>query len=124
MKHTKTPWKASGIVQSAPDTEGDMLIHTEGGLHVAEVFQVQNLKHKDPEQSRANAAFIVKACNAHDELVSALHHAIGVFACIPEETKEEMEKAFGDSIDDLAPLVEPREGQVEVKSRDKQLEPI
>lgn len=70
-KHTPTPWKSDDIGQ----------IHAfERGL-VAKVLE----RDTDADQyfvEKANAAFIVRACNAHDELVAAIKLAraeIGVF---------------------------------------------
>ena len=60
-KHTPTPWHSFGPI-----------IH-HNGQHVAHV--VNNERHPDgdtgsPEQ-RANAEFIVQACNSHDDLLAA-----------------------------------------------------
>jgi hypothetical protein len=35
-----------------------------------------------PEEVAANAAFIVRACNAHDELATALREVVNATACL------------------------------------------
>jgi hypothetical protein len=57
MSHTKTPWKADGSnVVSAV------------GRNIAPVYDPDDSLHQT-ETALANAAFIVTACNCHDELV-------------------------------------------------------
>lgn len=54
MTHTPTPWTVDGVwIESAGDT-------------IAEVWV------------DANAAFIVRACNSHDELLAALKAIVGL----------------------------------------------
>lgn len=55
-EHTPTPWKASG---NAVFRDGHCLAMTGTDIWM-------------PEVEEANAAFIVRACNAHDDLVAAL----------------------------------------------------
>jgi hypothetical protein len=67
-QHTPTPWTAE---PGASHYE----IHCERGAesvpHATQVANVLMLGERR-EACRANAAFIVRACNAHDELVAAL----------------------------------------------------
>jgi len=70
MKHTPTPWavfEKFGIINKA-EPEGDFLVaSTQTNFH--------------PEANReADAAFIVKACNAHDKLVLAADKALSVLS--------------------------------------------
>lgn len=60
MEHTPTPW-----INDNSDTRYDERRIL--GFHGELIANVMTEKMKD-----ANAAFIVTACNAHDELVSAL----------------------------------------------------
>ena len=63
MEHTKTPWHDTGL----PDSCGYKAIN--GDTHNVCVI------HHDPntiKEQKANAEFIVKACNSHDALVEAL----------------------------------------------------
>jgi len=62
--HTATPWKNHG-----PNDKGRCLIADTGDSGICEVFIGVN------ERGEANAAFIVRACNAHDDLVKALQRA-------------------------------------------------
>jgi hypothetical protein len=58
-KHTPTPWKE--------DHQGGLYIEGKNGEYIAEVES-----EGGREEQFANAAFIVRACNAHDALVEAL----------------------------------------------------
>lgn len=64
-QHTPTPWKVSGGDNCLIETLGGEPL-LESGL--APVWQ----------DSEANAAFIVQACNAHTALVEALEFAIRI----------------------------------------------
>ena len=80
-EHTPTPWKAGkwdithinghkhhfiSIVNNVPDGECE-------GTGVAVCLMPQeNDTPKDRKTVKANAAFIVRACNCHEELVEAL----------------------------------------------------
>lgn len=74
VERTPGPWAVKGPKGPVGrDKEGDRLIcNEETREHVAEVFQYRNHCHKDEVTSIANAAYIVRACNAHDSLVGAL----------------------------------------------------
>lgn len=61
-KHTPTPWH---VGETAPT-----IVYAPDGFAVANAT-VFHGRH-EPEESVTNAAFIVRACNAHDELVSVL----------------------------------------------------
>jgi len=63
MTHTKTPWLIS-TVQGSP---GIMIGGDDGSNVVCDMRLRSSVE--------ANAAFIVKACNAHDELVEACKEA-------------------------------------------------
>lgn len=64
VKWTPTPWSIDKVWQTyitAGDERGEQRIgEINGGLNASD------------EQDAANAAFIVRACNAHDALVEAL----------------------------------------------------
>ena len=64
-KHTPGPWKVIGgtCIFAGADDETRLLAHTEE----ADEFEVVGFW-----ETRANAAFIVRACNVHDELLEAL----------------------------------------------------
>ncbi len=65
-KHTPTPWRITGygIIGGIEDGSGQT---------VAQAQERPSRKRSEPDHERlANAAFIVRACNAHDALVEAL----------------------------------------------------
>lgn len=67
QKHTSTPW--------------DLSCHTHDGQQLIEIgtatttIAIITEGEESWIEDRANAAFIVRACNAHDELVEALERA-------------------------------------------------
>ena len=63
-KHTPLPWHKS------KDNSG-IFIAGNGG-RIAEVFYGQKITTKHQTEQEANAAFIVKCCNSHYELLAAL----------------------------------------------------
>lgn len=65
MAHTSTPWR----LHSTSDVT---VISKAGGTHVADCLFDPKIRY---QEKCANAAFIVKAVNAHDELVAALGEA-------------------------------------------------
>ena len=72
--HTPLPWaNESGLRISAPG-------HRVGGF-VALVATLEHRKGETPAEQRANGAFIVRACNAHDELLAALKVALKAGTC-------------------------------------------
>jgi len=76
-QHTPTPWKA--VRENAHPTGGALLgvfVDRADGSCIAETFS--NCGQSDAE-CRANAAFIVRACNAHDALVAALSDLEDIF---------------------------------------------
>lgn len=71
-QHTPTPWKVNG--------KGGYLIYVGGDLTARRKFVAQAY---DPEAqdkltnvAKANAEFIVRACNAHDDLLAACKVAL------------------------------------------------
>ena len=68
--HTPGPWKAVGPSSAPLQDEGDYAIVDADGLIIAETFlQVAQATNRP---AHANAAFIVKAVNNHDDLVGSL----------------------------------------------------
>lgn len=66
-KHTPTPWRAAG----------QQIIAEENGYRVAVVSSPDprargKERMEDLEYCRGNTAFIVRACNSHEQLVTAL----------------------------------------------------
>ncbi len=70
MNHSPLPWRTSS---ASTHVEGDPFWSTRvsashGGISATGVAESE-------PGARANAAFIVRACNSHDELVAALEEA-------------------------------------------------
>jgi hypothetical protein len=76
MSHTPTPWHVGGMGSAiAVHHKGQPFrVWAADGGGVADVCTRRQLGADDAPEEKANAAFIVRACNAHDELVAALHH--------------------------------------------------
>lgn len=70
--HTPTPWEI--------DPDDDAVVQNcDGGMMIATVSQPDDFPCRDEdedesleEECKANAAFIVRVCNAHDDLVQVL----------------------------------------------------
>lgn len=73
--HTALPWEAQPL-----ETEGDVGVSIVGsdlgGLVCAALPWPTEIDSEDYSRVEANAAFIVRACNSHYQLVSALREAI------------------------------------------------
>jgi len=72
MSHTRTPWKAINIGEM-PRAEVNAI--TEPTVCVCGDFLIVvdgSRGYDNHEEDSNDASFIVKACNAHDELVAAL----------------------------------------------------
>ncbi len=79
--HTPTPW-----MQGPPDGNGictiDAIDQRDGQLFiVCEVFGIDRPREMSPE-AVANADFILRACNAHEQLVAALRDAKRLLAAL------------------------------------------
>ena len=72
MSHTPTPWRVVPYAQAIHEGYSGPVIKTDEAdpWIIAEVS-----RGIEGEPSEENAAFIVRACNAHEGLVEALHHA-------------------------------------------------
>ena len=68
-EHTKTPWRQNGGTITAQAGMAILVATCAGDKRTAGAV---------PEAERlANAEFIVRACNSHEMLASALHEAVG-----------------------------------------------
>ena len=59
-EHTQLPWRSDGLLY-IDDNFGEMIVITSDGAHVAFVFR----------DAPADAVHIIRACNAHDDLLAA-----------------------------------------------------
>ena len=73
--HTPTPWHVVTIDGSIGSIEA------EDGSPVAQAQPRGTLRHPDHAERRANADFIVRAVNCHDDLVDALEAFLDVGNC-------------------------------------------
>lgn len=89
MSHTPTPWIAGkyGELRSPDGRQVEVY-----GLQIAQVMS------SPTEEDRANAALIVKAVNAHDDLVEALkrvtEHLQTMIEYHPEENTSDIDAAI------------------------------
>lgn len=66
MSHTPTPWKLGPTGDTVDDANG---------LELLRMYEADGREEPTALPYRANAAFIVRACNSHEELLSALKRA-------------------------------------------------
>lgn len=97
MSHTPTPWQVHIPDQRKVDRYQveDRLIASADGKHIAETFQYQNHANNEANgTSIANAAFIVRACNAHEGLVEALEACMYWSHLLPTDVQESVQSAL------------------------------
>ncbi|ALK97000.1 hypothetical protein AB595_21700 [Massilia sp. WF1] len=71
-KHTPTPWSAVGLTIEA-DCNGIVVADVKGPDSRARGKE----RMEDLEYCQGNAAFIVRACNAHEQLVAVVEELVG-----------------------------------------------
>lgn len=82
-EHTPTPWAAQepdpsdgvAIVGLRTDRNGDPYDTPTNGIVALAIMLPTELDIGDTARASANAAFIVRACNSHEALISALEDA-------------------------------------------------
>ncbi len=92
-KHTALPWllMPDGLTISGNDPEG---------ARYQEIAKMRDGNSVHPhlavttEEQQANAAFIVRACNSHEELVGALEMCIEYFEGVTEREVEPSSEAY------------------------------
>lgn len=95
-KHTATPWFVNRLHNDPRDTVFKKDRTVCASDNDGSVFAVAYCDYHTPELAEANAAFIVTAVNAHDDLVAALkaaHEAIELAICIANEAANEWDAA-------------------------------
>lgn len=101
-EHTPTPWDADGVYVMYHDAE---LSITVAGCAIS--------PRMDSSKAKANAAFIVRAVNAHDDLVAALKVAQSHLRTLRgdrrnEPNSDQIDRAVFDAIDAaLAKAISP-----------------
>ena len=73
-QHTVTPWKVTTDYSNANDCLDIWTDESHGSVMIAEV-------RGHNREARANAQYIVKACNAHEELVEILRNMVNDTEC-------------------------------------------
>lgn len=84
--HTKEPWSAS-----KPNEVTDIIItgNVSKGKHGGRVGDlIATVSCGLSATQAANAAFIVRACNAHEEMLAALKAMLETYACNHEKTAQ------------------------------------
>jgi hypothetical protein len=81
-KHTPTPWGESNYPGDIVDSDGELL---------ATAYSMD-----DGICAGANAAFIVRAVNSHEQLVAALNKIHNWLVCAPIATPEDMAQSFAE----------------------------
>src|SRR5688500_6954979 len=99
-KHTAGPWKQRGKYIYATGTTDAYSGPVDGLIVVCEETEQKDADGRTwnaSGDSLANAAFIVRACNAHDELVNVIHNLLNApdgdsFAVAAEEARAALAK--------------------------------
>jgi len=91
MKHTDLPWQVKHS-----DVEDQYLITGPGGCYIALVDD-----QGEPIDNQANAEFICRACNSHEELVEALTEARDYLNTIGNTLPEDVEDFVCNSVEDV-----------------------
>lgn len=88
-QHTPTPWEAI----PAKDRDGDETISIRGDaefIATLDTVSIDGSPYRLPANGEANAAYIVRACNAHEELVAAVREVIrGLLDEFPDLCEDE-----------------------------------
>lgn len=80
--HTPTPWKTTMVCVSGRgknSTFRPWIITPDGDRGICEVFVSGNDGRNITAEDRANAAFIVRAVNTHEDLLAGLKEMVSVF---------------------------------------------
>ena len=95
-EHTKLPWIA-GDETRGPKRRFVAAVYGNKTTHVADVFLETPDGELEIMAGRANAAFVVRACNAHDELMAACKALVEwVEAWNPDDGTSKANKATAD----------------------------
>lgn len=79
-EHSKEPWHVGGLIVRQQSKRVSYIGIGNGGEHIARAVITGCINE---QTARANAAFIVRACNAHDGLVAALSAAVEALSEVP-----------------------------------------
>lgn len=76
--HTALPWSVFAPSVECPGIESEDGVSIVVFAHCLAPNEEAGVQGRTPEEARANAAFIVRACNSHDALVSALRDLVEI----------------------------------------------
>lgn len=94
IKHTPTPWKLGGTHRS---TQGRVIVSTTAPFEiVAEAYDFN--KYDRDAEKESNAALIVRAVNAHAELVKALERAYAIEFSVTQGQETELREGYRDML--------------------------
>ena len=121
LNHTPTPWKVGKHSITVFGADGYEVTDPEQGPHVSEEWQnhiIENpsdYRHwsdnkkdwRDPAfaEMEANAEFIVRACNAHDDLIRSAQIADKLIKLIEKWADSEQEASYA-VMDDIVALAQ------------------
>lgn len=85
-KHTPTPWRDNGYTAHEEYNKACAVWTADSGTFICATSRGEKRKHDADEDTQdANARFIAHACNAHDELLTALREAENVIRWAAQE---------------------------------------
>lgn len=96
--HTPTPWAAEeGTIHHIGHT-----VITAAHAGMTSNTPLAKVSHLgDEESARADAAFIVRAVNSHDQLVEALEKIMGIAGCCVSQRIPSDDKIIADHIEEI-----------------------
>lgn len=105
-EHTPLPWRELYLGSEGYAIKGNT------GNKLEDIRTIARLIHKTFEQDKANAIFIVKACNAHEDLLKVAKEAEYALLCVPYAgiNSKEYEK-FTMAIEKLQSVIAKVEGK-------------
>ncbi len=95
-EHTPLPWTT--VDPAALDYREPLILGNDGTCRVAWLAGGGPKRAVDAAEARANAAFIVRACNSHEALVNVLTDARNAIASLPMETLGYASDPMGEQI--------------------------
>jgi len=72
-EHTDLPWKSHGDYIVPADSIHDGYGSHQSGMYIGRVAEVYDSVLGKAKRAKANMGFIIRACNAHNDLLAALH---------------------------------------------------
>lgn len=103
-KHTPTPWKVKGGLHIEKPPSGPQ--HDRDPEQPVALVYTKELTSDALKTAKANADFIVSACNSHDDLLAMCKELKDIIGCIPDDTGglriERLTRSFGEAVELIA----------------------